>query len=140
MYVRDFADKIGASRTDVENWRDRVHLWTEYEPTTPGVAQNYSRENVLEMAVIAAMKKAGCPLRSASAYAGMVIRGHRNGDLRKWLVFPAGDFAQGTGTNDPARVDFADLAGKSPQRAVSLIHVGAIVETVDKLFAEKGES
>lgn len=140
MQLSDFKAAIGISRADVENWLPKLDLSTEYAPTVPGVPREFTRENVLELGIIAAMRKTGCSsLLTAAAYARMVIRGYRNGDLREWVAFPAGDFTKGTGTNSPADLDFAALAEASPNRAVSLIHLGKIVATVENLFAETGD-
>lgn len=76
-----------------------------------------SRENVLEIAVIAAMKKAGCnALQRAAAYAAMVVRHDRGGVLKQWLVVPAGDVTQGTGIVGHGGVDVG-RAGRGVPRS-----------------------
>lgn len=140
MILQDFGDTLGVSRVNADNWQTRLDLSTEYAPTIRGVPRQYSRENVIELAVIAAFTKAGCPARRAAAYAAAVLRQDRGRQLKKWLIVLAGEFQHGRSTNDPSEVSLIEMAAMSPNQVVTLIHVGAIVATVDRLFAEKGSN
>ncbi len=137
MLISEFANAIGVSRADVENWIYRLELSTDYAETTPGKARNYSRANVLELAFLAAMIKTGWPPRKAVGIVRDVLQD--SWSIAAWLGWPAGKFDEATGASSLEALNVARLAKQSPYAAVSLIHVEKIVATVDALFAEKGE-
>ena len=136
LTITDFDERFGLTRYDAENWRRRVGLLTEYKPTTAGKAQEYSRDNVLELAATAALVKSGMPPKSAIAYANALIRGGKAGDVRAWLIFPAGDFSSGTATDNPTPDALREMSAKSATGAVVAIPQGQIIERVDALFSE----
>ncbi|WEF24635.1 hypothetical protein [Paracoccus sp. S3-43] len=139
LVITDFSEKLGISRHDADNWRKRVGLLTEYKPTVAGRAQEYSRDNVLELAGTAAFVRSGMPPKSAIALANALIRSSKVGDVRDWVVFPAGDFSTGVATNDPTTETLKDMAAKSTTGAVVAIPQRQIVDRVDALFRELGE-
>ncbi len=57
-----------------------------------------------------------------------------------WVIFPVERFEQLKISPSIDEEDLKEMAARSPLRSVSLIHLGAIVATVDALFAEKGEA
>lgn len=136
MQMTNFLDAIGASRRDVENWTSRLDLSTEFAGTRAGAARQYSKENVVELAMISALTRSGCPLRSAAAYTAMVLRNYRSDTLRDWIVFPAQEFTSGISTNEPKEVDILALAQKSAVGSVTSIHVKSIIQKIDELFNE----
>lgn len=144
MQLIDFQDKIGASRRDIENWQARIPgmggFTTTFEATRRGVPRDYSKENVIELAFIAAFVRVGCELSKARAFSGGLIRQLRTGHLRDWLVIPAPDFASATGTADIAGTDFAEVARGSDCSAVTVIHAAGIVGKINDMFAAHSEA
>jgi len=134
----DFVEAIGIERFDAENWRRRVGLRTVFSPTVPGRAQTYTRDNVLELALVGAFVQSGATPPIAVAYADMVRRGERYGG-RRWIVFPAGDFESGIGTDDLTAEKWEACAAKSPNGSVVAIDVQKIIATVDGLFAARSD-
>lgn len=139
LAISDFVEAIGIERFDAENWRRRVGLRTEFAPTVAGRAQTYSRANVLELALVGAFVRSGATPPTAVAYADMVRRGEGRW-LRRWAVFPAGDFNGGFGTDDLTAGAWESCAAKSPHGAVVAIDLQKIIATVDRLFAVPAES
>ena len=144
MQMIDFQDKIGASRRDIENWQARIPgmggFTTTFEPTRRGVPRDYSEVNVIELAFLAALVRVGCDLSKARAFSGSLIRQHKSGSLREWLIIPAPDFASATGTADIYATDFAAVANQSDCSAVTVIHAGGIVAKVSDMFAAQSEA
>lgn len=138
LIITDFSDKIGVSRHDADNWRKRVGLLTSYKPTVAGRAQEYSRDNVLELAATAAFVKSGMPPKSAIAYANALIRSSKVSCVRDWLVFPAGDFSAAIATNEPTAELLHEMAAKSATGSVVAIPQRQIVDRVDALFQASG--
>jgi len=138
MILVAFQDKIGISRTDAENWLSRLPLSTEYAPTVRGVPRDYSRENVLELAFLAAMIRTGWPPRKAVRIVRELLQD--TWGMAAWLGWPAGNIEAAAGASSLEALRADDLAAHSPYRAVSMIHLAVILKTVDALFAEKGES
>ncbi|SFO91207.1 MerR family transcriptional regulator [Tranquillimonas alkanivorans] len=136
MKMDEFKDTIGASRREIENWLNRVDPFlSTFEPTRRGIPREYTKENVIELAFIAAFIRAGLELQSASAYARTMLRHYRNKEVRAWVAFPAGDAASSKATDDISGTDFAALAARSDRSAVTVIHVSAVFEKIERLFA-----
>ncbi|WP_374374957.1 hypothetical protein [Tabrizicola sp.] len=135
MKITDFMNTIGIDRFDAENWRRRVGLKTDYAPTVAGRAQGYSRENVLELALVGAFVDSGAHPPTAVAYADMVRRNEAL-RLRRWLVFPAGNCSTAAGTNDLEAGAIERCAKESPTGTVVVIDLHAIIAKVDGLFAQ----
>ncbi|WP_423209239.1 hypothetical protein E2976_07360 [Paracoccus yeei] len=69
-------------------------------------------------------------------HANALIRGGKAGDVRAWLIFPAGDFSSGTATDNPTPDALREMSAKSATGAVVAIPQGQIIERVDAVFAE----
>lgn len=135
MKVTDFADQIGITRFDADNWRKRVGLRTAYAPTIAGRAQEYSRDNVLELAAMGALVKAGMAPKDAVPHAHMMVRQSYSSHVRRWMVYPVGDFSKGIGT-DTLTAEIVDrLSGGSSAFGVTCIDLHKLLQTVDKLFS-----
>lgn len=63
------------SRDDFNNWKRRAGFWTYMPETTPGVAQELSRESALEIAFLAAVAEVG-----ANPYYGTRL------EVKRWLL------------------------------------------------------
>lgn len=141
MQLIDFIETIGASRRDVENWQARIptmgRFATLYAPTRRGLPRNYSKENVIELAFIAAFVRLGCDLGKANAFAGGLMRQYQTGKIRAWLVFPAPDYDSAISTDAPSNSE--KIAAMSRISTVVNIHVAEIVRKVDELFDAHGE-
>ncbi|MTH65863.1 hypothetical protein [Paracoccus shanxieyensis] len=136
LTITDFDEHIGLTRYDAENWRRRVGLLTSYKATTAGKAQEYSRENVLELAATAAFVKSGMQPKAAIAYANSLIRASKIGTVQEWLIFPAGDYSAGISTDNPTAESLREMSAKSATGAVVAIPQRQIVERVDALFSQ----
>src|SRR5687768_7355213 len=90
-------DITGASQRDIENWIGRLQLATKFQQVGRGRQRFYSRANVLELSLVAALVASNIPPAVAAAYAESFLRRlqDRNfGELCKWLVVPCGDPTQ----------------------------------------------
>lgn len=135
MKVTDFADQIGITRFDADNWRKRVGLRTEYAPTVAGRAQEYTRDNVLELAAMGALVKAGMTPKDAVPHAHMMVRQSHSSHVRRWMLYPVGDFSQGRGTDNLTPEALEELASASTAFGVICIDLHKLLRTVDGLFA-----
>jgi hypothetical protein len=126
---------VGADVNNIDNWIGRLELSTKFEPSRRGRERQFTRENTIELAIVAALVQAGLKPQSAAAYADMGLRNLRHGGQREWLIFPAGDATKAFGSDQP---DPAALAKKFGAVALSFVHVGEIVRRVEELFSAEG--
>lgn len=138
MRLSKFGPEFGLARADVENWmlRSSITLRTEYSDTRAGQPREFSRMNVLELAIMKALVTVGCKPSSAAAFGEIVLDGYRARRLKRWLVLPAGDFKSAVPVDDLAEVNLGNEARRSPVRAIVFIDVKDIVDRVDRIFAE----
>lgn len=142
MRSTDFAEKIGTTKADIENWRSRpnIQLRTHYAETVAGSARKYSLDNIIELAVMAALVNIGCRPSSAAAYADMSIRNRNSQQVKEWLVFAAGDFSKGKGTNQLDVATIEEVANGTPSKSAALVHLGEIIRSVETMYsAHHGE-
>jgi hypothetical protein len=126
----------GASPRVIENWVGRLELRTHYQETIRGRARLYSRENALELALIAAFAAAGVPPSTAVAYAESHVRDVRSPygrRLPRWVLFAGRDprYAKGVKSIDAALASM-DVTGRPPVYAA--IDVEEILRRVDEAF------
>ena len=96
----------------------------------------FSRLDTIQLIAMAAFVTAGATPRRAQPLAAAIVRHVRGtAPLREWMVFPAGAFTKGTAiaTNEPNLAALNTEFGNVP---LSLVPIGAIVRTVDQLYAE----
>jgi len=77
------------SRDDFNNWKRRVGFSTDMPETSPGVAQELSRENALEVAYLAALSKTGAEPFNAKLRVEQWLRAEKRGKLSGgWAANP----------------------------------------------------
>ncbi len=137
MEMKAFLAKFGLSRADVENWLSRpsVQLRTKYAPTVKGRARKFTKENVMELALVGALVEGGVRASDAAMWAEPVIEDHIS-VLRKpnWIAFPAQSFNQMISAKVISTKEIEKLSDLSPNASVFILHVGRIFQPVAELF------
>jgi DNA-binding transcriptional ArsR family regulator len=156
------------SRDDFNNWKRRADFWTDMPPTTPGVAQELSRENALEVAFLAAVAEVGAdPYYGTRLEVLRWLREEKSGKLTPaWAANPQAARAKalkggqpiGQGFRNFAEANVGKLAlnlrdeptqiprqGKAghetkPATVLVLIDRAEIVRRIDTLFEKGGSS
>lgn len=137
MQLNDFAEEFGLARADAENWLARVELRTDYQPTARGRSREFSRENVVELAMIASLVAVGFRPSKAVVWAEIVVDEYRNRrSAPEFLAFPAQKFERCISGDEVSPDQLAELAALSPFRAAILINSGDVVRRVESLFTE----
>lgn len=133
--ILEILPTVGAERHDVENWLGRLTFSSAFETGTPGRARQFSRDNTIELAAIAAFVRMGWLPNTAVAMAGAVMRMAKVNKVREWAVFST-ESPNGYATNviDMDRIA-RDVAAASEVPIVRLVPIGEIVRRVDRLFA-----
>jgi hypothetical protein len=134
--MAEILSTIGASSHDVENWTRTLHLSTKFQPTISGRARLFSRDNVLELAFLAAFTRAGAKPATCVAFAAAMVRDATNqiGGPFEWLAFTAGDLNSATPFDDFSPKAFAKIAKKLSPAVIALVAVGETVRRVNALF------
>ena len=139
--TRTFAEisgPLGLDRRSVENWLARVDLHTDYEPSRQGVARRFSRDNAVELAMVAALSSIGLEVSRAATYAGALLR-HRfqDGGAHEYLTFTSLDGSQAVASNraPPLGATIRDLP-EGDAIAVRVIGQGEILRRVARLYDE----
>lgn len=139
MRLSRFASEFGLSRADAENWVYRKIARAPYAETIPGRAREFSRHQVLELAVIGALVATGCKPATAGAHAEGLVEDYRMGRLPQWGIFPAGAYESGHSSAAPSSSDIEEEAAKSPFRAAIAVNLLDIANRVEALFAEEAD-
>lgn len=134
MRLSKFKDEFGIQRAEVENWISRETLRTKYAETRPGSAREFSRANVFELAVVAALVRAGCRPSTAIAFTEPLIDDFGTGNLKRWLIFPLGTFDKCQSCTSFDEATLYRLASSKTSRGVIVIDVGGIAIGVEELF------
>jgi hypothetical protein len=125
----------GATQRDIENWISRLALATVYEQAGRGRARNFSRENVLELAFLAALMDGGVQaLPLAAAYAATFLRHVEIGGVPKWFVFAAGDPSTGFAADTLNDELFGRFSLQGRPAVITAINMKEIVARVDEYF------
>ena len=145
------------SRDDFNNWKRRVGFSTDMPETSPGVAQELSRENALEVAYLAALSKTGAEPYNAKLRVEQWLREEKRGKLPgAWAANPQSleaAAAYGLPVRNFAKADLAKLSGSLPRvlpnspipnasrhskpaTVLVLIDLAEITRRVDVLFEE----
>ena len=126
--------KLGSNVSDASNWIARLDDFSaRLKKTIGGTPRRFTRENAIELLLIAATVKAGAaPLVAASYAKSAMTRFKSTGKPSgEWLVFRCGNFTSSTDANDP---DMRALTKKSGRVPLSLVPFGEIIRMVDDLF------
>ncbi len=134
MRLNAFLKDFGLERADVENWTSRIELRTSYQSTVPGRAREFSKLNVLELAMVKALVSAGCKPSRAVVFAEIVLDNYKDRRLKKWLVLPAQAFNSAIEVGDLTPDLMESVKEKSPSRTVIAIDAKAIADRVDQIF------
>ena len=83
----------GASGGSIENWIARLSLATSYEETVQGRARRFSKDNAVELGVIANLVKQGMKPAAAAEVAAKLFEFMKSKKPRGFLtVFPGGNY------------------------------------------------
>src|SRR5665213_686073 len=84
--INQVIEITGASARDIDNWLNRFELKSKFAASAQGRARVFSRENVIELAVIAELVRHGAAPRVAVLFAASVLRSKFGGG-REYLMF-----------------------------------------------------
>jgi hypothetical protein len=90
LTARDLQAITGASGDNIETWLARLSLHTQYEQTVPGKARKFSRDNALEIGLIASLVKAGMKPAEAAKVAAKLFKKMTTEKKNFLTVFPGG--------------------------------------------------
>lgn len=143
MRLSQIAPVLGASRLDVGNWLNRQTMTSHFEEVASGQARQFSYQNTIELALVAAFVAAGMPVSKAIAGARRhVVAAHsprmRLGDKRQWLVYPAGKFSSGIETDQPELASLSGLLEPGAPPVFVLVNIAEVFRRVDELFLNEG--
>lgn len=134
----EFCTALRIDVRDVDNWRRRLELRTDYEATVRGRALHLSRPNAYELAYLDALVRVGVRPAAAVASADALVRAatyRRGADMREYMGFPAGSPEHGwMGDAVTPDTQATILAAAPDAPGVVIVHVGAIRRRVDALF------
>ncbi|MEH3145196.1 MAG: hypothetical protein PGN34_07565 [Methylobacterium frigidaeris] len=139
MRLAEIERVTGASRLDIGNWLKRLTMTSDFPEVQPGAPRDYSYQNVVELAFIAAFVAAGLPPSTSVAFARPFVvsaqaPGVRIGESRAWTVFPAGDHRRAIATD---QVDIDKLAASFDEGTpptFTIVNTDKIFTRVDDLF------
>jgi hypothetical protein len=143
LKLSEILEPIGASRADLTNWFTRLQLRTTYAPTAAGSARYYTKENVLELALINAYVRVGVHPQAAVAMSDMTLRAVASGArVREWAVFASGNFSTGRMADTLDEISFDGLTADQPDDVpvFAVVRIGEIVRRVEALFKAKEQS
>jgi hypothetical protein len=135
--ISEIVGPIGATSKDIERWIRTLDLQTSYRPRTKiqGSTRYYSRDNVLELAFIAAFAKAGIRPGVGVAHAYDHVQKSKSERLPEWTVFRAGIPNVLIHTDDLNSKAVTEFLTAGPCAAV-VIAFSIIVRRIDDLFAD----
>ena len=119
----------GAGQRDVENWMSRLPLATKYEFTVQGRPRGFSKENVVEIALLNRMVKNGMSPAAAAEYLAKLFKDIRAKKPHGYAIF----FTKG---NMP--IDYM-VSDKLPSAQFLSMIDGAFVLNVAKLETDVDE-
>lgn len=140
---QEVADVAGCSAEFVSNLVHRDVLMTELAPTTAGAARDFSFDNALEIAFIAALAAIGYSPIDAAVKAAEWRALEAEGKLAAWWVENARTRQGSLMSRAPKDLaalaaTFQDRSGRHYEHATALaiINVREIVKRVEALFAD----
>lgn len=137
MHLYQMLHAVGTDPNQVASWMRRIPMHTAQPKSKNPRQRVYTKDNILELALLNALVQAGLPAAKAAFYVGEMLQHYLLGDLEEWFVFASGDPTRGMWMPQP------DLARAMRQFKVSdrppvltLVQVGEVVRRVERLFAE----
>ena len=142
-------DVAGTTRNAFNYWRSADLLKSNFSETSPGVARSLNRENVLEVAYMAALTDIGEAPPDAQTTINMLCLHDESGETYRFLA-KRNDAPLWVNSHNitkeileqlgASRVIFPGLKGRERRVTAaisySIINVGEIRRRVDELFAE----
>jgi len=143
------------SRDDFNNWKRRIGFSTKMPETSPGVAQEFSRENALEVAYLAALSKTGFEPYICNLRVEQWLRDEKRGKLPGgWASNPQSVERSGLPLRNFAKADVGRLAvglpnvqptapmpnasrNSKPATVLVLIDLAEITRRIDALFDQR---
>jgi hypothetical protein len=121
LTLTDLQAVTGSSENNLERWLERLPLVTDYEETVKGVARKFSRNNAVELGVIARLVQTGMKPARAAEVAAELIKVMKDQKPQGFLtLFPGGTFT----------------ISDAPPSAELLQHTSAVVVNVRQLERE----
>lgn len=132
MQMKSFLREFNLSRTDVENWLRRVPLRTNYAHVIPPKPREFSRLNVLELAMIGRTVDRRFRPDTGAALAEVVIDQYRVRKLKRWMFVADNGSGGSSDYLDPDLI--TEICAKSESKSVVIFDVKDIADRVDSLF------
>src|SRR5262245_47100852 len=124
LTAADLQAITGASGDNIESWIARLSLTTQYEPTVQGKARKFSRDNAVELGVIANLVKQGMKPAAAAEIAAQLFKTLTTKKPKGFLtILPGGNY----------------IIDDKPPSATLLKYVSAVVVNVRQLEHEIDE-
>lgn len=87
LRMSDVSNISGATRDTINKWIERGVLETEIPTTSAGVAREFTRENAVEIAFLAALVNGGIDPTSAKGFVATWMAQELEGDLKRYFYF-----------------------------------------------------
>jgi hypothetical protein len=131
LTAADLQAITGASGDNIESWIARLSLSTEYEATVQGKARKFSRDNALELGVIASLVKQGQKPHYAAKIAAELLDRMKTKKPKGWLTIFL-DSGHYTISDKPP--------GPTIQKYISCVcvNMGQLEHEIDEYLNDKG--
>jgi len=126
----------GAAWKDLRNWIDRLTFATKLAKTRQGVPREFSRDNTIEISLIARLVRSGISPTVASDRVRLLFDHWEHDQPLGWVLFVCGD--------EPTAIDVVCLDKPPNAKALALlaeqgrvfviIHAADLVDRVDTYF------
>ncbi|HEX2492670.1 MAG TPA: MerR family transcriptional regulator, partial [Steroidobacter sp.] len=77
----------GATTRDIENWMVRLPLRTKFKRTVQGRARDFTRDNAVEIAMVAALVRSGFTPAAAAERVSVLLKMWERGEAVGWTLF-----------------------------------------------------
>jgi MerR HTH family regulatory protein len=127
LKAADIQAITGVHEDKLESWIDRLSLSTQYETTVAGRARRFSRDNALELGVIATLVKQGSKPKHAAEVAAQLFEIMKTKKPRGVLtVFPNGRYTISDKPPGPTIMKYASCV---------CVNIGQLEREIDAYLA-----
>jgi hypothetical protein len=138
MSLAELANLSGASTDDVQNWLKRLSFRTRFAKTTQGKAQQFNRENAVEICMIARLVRAGMSPAEAAKRVGILFKQFEPYIPDGWVCFLSDERIPILQSDEPPTAKQLDILDETDSVYV-LINATRLVERVAAHFAPDEE-
>jgi hypothetical protein len=131
----------GAAPKDIVNWIERLKFATKLANTSQGIARQFSRDNTVEISLIARLVRAGIPPALASERVQLLFEQWEHELPLRWVLFVCGDKPSAIDVvclDEPPNAKALDALDEQESVYV-LINTARLVDRVDAYFDGDGE-